>query len=98
MDCKGWFPVHWVVSSVWPMTPWYSAVIVVVPQATAVARPALLTVAIEVLLDAQVATPVRTLLLDGGEYTASAMNWVVWPSSEIIGLLGKRLIDCSTGG
>ena len=50
---------------------------VVVPQETAVARPVLLTVAMEVLLDAHVATLVRTLLLDGGEYTASAINWVL---------------------
>jgi hypothetical protein len=39
---------------------------VVVPHATAVARPALLTVAIAVLLEAHVATLVRTLLLDAG--------------------------------
>jgi hypothetical protein len=56
------------------MIPWYWEVIVVVPQETAVARPVLFIVATAVLLDSQVATLVRLLLLVGAEYTPSAMN------------------------
>lgn len=79
------------------MTPWYSAVIVVVPHETAVARPALLTVAIAILLEPHVATFDKSLLVVAGEYIARAMNCVVSPSCGMLGLLGKRLIDCSTG-
>ena len=73
-------PVHATVNWTWPITPWYSAVMVVVPQAAAVARPLLSIVATVVLLDAQLATLVSTLLLDAGEYTPRAINWVVCPS------------------
>lgn len=88
MDCNVWFPVHWTVSCVWPMTPWYSAVMVVVPQAAAVARPVLLTVAIATLLDAHVAVLVRSLSPDAGEYIPIAMNCVVCPIWGMVGLPG----------
>ncbi len=58
MDCKVWPPLHSTVSSVWPTTSLSSAVMVVVPQPTAAARPGkpgLLIVAIPTLLDAHVA-------------------------------------------
>jgi hypothetical protein len=74
---------------------------VVVPQPTAVARLGLSgvsNIAIATLLDAHVTRLVRSVLLDGGEYTPSAMNWAVSVTWGMVGLLGKRVIDCSTGG
>ena len=103
IDCStgGGGTVHETVSCVWPTTPWYSAVMVVVPQPTAVARLGLSgvsNIAIATLLDAHVTRLVRSVLLDGGEYTPSAMNWAVSVTWGMVGLLGKRVIDCSTGG
>ena len=66
--------MHETVSGVCPITPWYSAVIVVVPQPVAVAKPALLIVAIETSLEAHVATLERSLLVEAGAYAPRAIN------------------------
>jgi hypothetical protein len=71
---------HETLSCVWLRIPKYCAVIVVVPQETAVARPLLLIVAIATLLDAHEATLVRSSFVVAGEYTPSAINCVVSPT------------------
>lgn len=86
IDCRTGVPppppfVQLTVSCVLPTTPFCVAVIVVLPQPVAVARPEELIVATLDALDDHVAVEV---IFEGGVFVSFvvpvAMNWVVWPT------------------
>jgi len=84
------------VNSVFPLVDPSVADIVLVPTATADARPPLLIVATPVLPDAHVATLVRLDVLPS-EYVAVAVNCRVVPV-KLVGLAGLTAIELKVAG
>jgi hypothetical protein len=82
------------VITVEPVIPLRVALIVDVPLATPVARPALEIVATEVVADAQVTWLVKSCV-DLSEYVPVAVNCSVKPLTTL-GFAGVTAIDCST--
>src|SRR5437879_13391090 len=68
------------------------------PQPLAVTRPGLVDgdrkFGAPVLLDGQLAVPVRSLVVVGGGNMPSARNCRGWPIWGIVGLPGYTVIDC----
>jgi hypothetical protein len=95
MPVMFWVVAQETVSIIVPSIPWYSAVMVVVPQPVAVARPVELMVAIATLLDAQVALSVRSSLAVGGVNVPRARNCVVCPICGMVGAAGYSVITVS---
>jgi hypothetical protein len=89
-------PAHVLVNDVCPTIPPSCALIVVVPQPTAVARPDELIVATLVALEDHVTAEPR---LDAGRFVSlvvpSASNWIVCPVPVTVAAAGVTAIDTS---
>src|SRR5262249_57458064 len=87
-------PAAGPVSTVEPVMPPDVALICDVPVATAVASPAAVMVATEVVAEAQVTEPVRSCV-EPSEKVPVAVNCRVCPLATL-GLAGVTAIDCRT--
>ncbi len=92
----GWRRHQRAVSVVLPVTVPEVAEMVVVPAATAVARPPAAIVAVAVLLDAHVAVAVRSCV-EPSVYVPVAVNCCVSPLATL-GFAGVTAIETSTAG